>query len=156
MNITNRLPDDLQYKIYYHLHKSYMINIKDELKKNIIERWDKLSIYEQEDYIDENYPTKFAIYSLYDKNDKLRNPNEILFYDKCRIYETDYYHNEGVIYKGKVLKNATYGDVFLEVDKFIEHSVDYHHTFLEDVAIEDVIEDNSIYNIHKIEFYLGS
>ena len=83
---------------------------------------------------------------------KLMNPNTICFKGRCMIYETDNEDSSEILYKSDVLYNPTYGEVFLEIDKFIHCSGDFHHKFLESIHIKQEIENG----IYKIEFYLGS
>ena len=157
MEILNQLPDDVQDMIYFHLHKSYMNSIENEIKSKIIERFDNMTINEQSQLIEDLYPVMFAVYSLYkeedDDNYRYINPNTIFFNGKCMIYEIDYNNNEGITYKSNIMNNPTYGEVFLEIDNLILYFADdFHHIFLESIEIGEEIEEN----VYKIEFFLGS
>ena len=75
---------------------------------------------------------------------KFNESKFIIFKGQCVISENKY--------KSEILNNPTYGDIFVEIDKFVEQSGDYDHIFLADIEIGEMIEDD----IYKIEFFLAS
>jgi hypothetical protein len=170
MNILKRLPDDLQDKIYYDLHKSYLDKIKDELKCKIYEIWEKMSIDTQLNYIDTYFPTKRARYSIYDDdNDDDNDEANLSYMNPFIIYDFGYFHivelyvdynneDEGQIYISKLLINPTYGELKLEADKFIEVNGDTDHIFLEGITNLPVVITTFDFdpNVKLLSFILGS
>ena len=150
MNIYKRLPDDIQEKIDFKLHQSYMKDLMKDIKlANPFHflNWKQFDNCEQYDLIKKYYPTDI-IYCLHDDEDNLLNPESIFFEGKCMINE-----NEDE-YKSRVLINPTISDVFIEIDKYYKRSVYLYRRFLEiiDVDYETIFDDN----VYKIDFFLGS
>lgn len=160
MEIYKKVPDDIQDKISLKLHKLLMEDLKKDIHKTNPfhnDNWKLLNEDERGELIEDYYPT-IICYCLYDEDNfnkernYILNPETILFEGRCIIREYD--ENSNDTYESKVLTNPTFGDVFMEIDKYYEWLGDTDHIFLEDVSIDyKAIFNNDIY---KVEFFLGS
>jgi len=74
----------------------------------------------------------------------------IPFNGKYKIFKR--YGEGNEIFMSASLENPTFRDILMEIDKLIEITGDYHHTFLEDIYIGHQIDDE----IYSLNVMLGS
>ena len=150
MEILKRLPDDIIELIHYELHKNYMVDVKNQLKLKIDERWNRMTDDNKYDYINKYYKTKYISYCIFDDSERLINPENVAFYGNYRIVEQ--YDDESQVYVSDLITDPTYLDILMETDKIPPITGDFHHIFLEGVQICNKINDD----YYLLSVFLGS
>ena len=79
------------YKIQY-INNSCMNDIKTKLKNEIDRRWDCLDEYDKYEIVQKWYPTEYAEFYVFDKDDKSMDPqlityNGVLYVISCSIIQ---------------------------------------------------------------------
>ena len=74
------------YKIQY-INNSCMNDIKTKLKNEIDRRWDCLDEYDKYEIIQKWYPTEYAEFYIFDKDDKSIDPQLITYNGAFRLVQ---------------------------------------------------------------------